>query len=56
MDTLTPDHILASGSLPPGLPWTTIKERHCWNGGIASNSPRQQVLERCGGSGPATSS
>lgn len=21
---ITPDHILASGSLPPGFPWTTI--------------------------------
>lgn len=51
VDTLTPDHILASGSLPPGLPWTTIEGRHYWDGGIVSNSPLQQVLERCGGSG-----
>jgi predicted acylesterase/phospholipase RssA len=24
IDDLTPDHILASGSLPPGFPWTNI--------------------------------
>ncbi|PZP93935.1 MAG: pyridine nucleotide-disulfide oxidoreductase [Variovorax paradoxus] len=51
VDNLTVDHILASGSLPPGLPWTTIEGRHYWDGGIVSNSPLQQVLERSGGSG-----
>jgi len=51
VDDLTPDHILASGSLPPGLPWTTIEGRHYWDGGIVSNSPLDQVIERCGASG-----
>lgn len=51
IDTLTPDHILASGSLPPGFPWTTINGRHYWDGGIVSNSPLDQVLDRCGTSG-----
>jgi NTE family protein len=47
-DDITPDHILASGSLPPGFPWTTIKGRHYWDGGIVSNSPIDQVVELCG--------
>jgi NTE family protein len=50
-DDLTPDHILASGSLPPGFPWTTIDGRHYWDGGIVSNSPLEDVFERCGAAG-----
>jgi NTE family protein len=50
-DDLTPDHILASGSLPPGFPWTTIAGRHYWDGGIISNSPLDLVIDRCGPSG-----
>ena len=48
IDELTPDHLVASGSLPPGFPWTTIDGRHYWDGGIVSNSPLDQVVERCG--------
>jgi NTE family protein len=51
VDDLTPDHILASGSLPPGLPWTTIGGKHYWDGGILSNSPLEQVVERSGAAG-----
>ena len=51
IDDLTPDHILASGSLPPGFPWTTINGSHYWDGGIVSNSPLEQVVERCGTAG-----
>jgi NTE family protein len=51
VDELTPDHILASGSLPPGLPWTTIDGKHYWDGGILSNSPLEQVIERSGAAG-----
>lgn len=50
-DELTPDHILASGSLPPGFPWTTIDGRHYWDGGIISNSPLDLVVDRTGPSG-----
>ena len=50
-DDLTPDHILASGSLPPAFPWTSIAGRHYWDGGILSNSPLELVLERCGVAG-----
>jgi NADPH-dependent 2,4-dienoyl-CoA reductase/sulfur reductase-like enzyme/predicted acylesterase/phospholipase RssA len=51
IDDLTPDHILASGSLPPGFPWTTINGNHYWDGGIVSNSPLEQVVDRCGAAG-----
>ncbi len=48
VDDLTADHLLASGSLPPGFPWTEINGRAYWDGGIISNSPLDMVLERCG--------
>ena len=50
-DDLTAEHILASGSLPPSFPWTTINGRHYWDGGIVSNSPLDLVTERCGAAG-----
>ncbi len=51
VDDLTADHLLASGSLPPGFPWTEIDGRAYWDGGIISNSPLDMVLERCGSHG-----
>jgi NADPH-dependent 2,4-dienoyl-CoA reductase/sulfur reductase-like enzyme/predicted acylesterase/phospholipase RssA len=45
IDEITPEHILASGSLPPGFPWTTITGKHYWDGGLVSNSPLDQVVE-----------
>jgi predicted acylesterase/phospholipase RssA len=47
-DDIMADHILASGSLPPAFPWTTIQGRHYWDAGIVSNSPLELVNERCG--------
>jgi NTE family protein len=51
VDELTVDHIMASASLPPAFPWTTIAGRHYWDGGIVSNSPLERVIERCGSAG-----
>lgn len=48
---LTPDHILASGSLPPGFPWTSIEGKHYWDGGIVSNTPLDQVIGLLGCAG-----
>jgi len=48
VDEITPEHILASGSLPPGFPWTTIDGKHYWDGGLVSNSPLDQVVETGG--------
>ncbi len=47
-DNITAEHIMASGSLPPMFPWTTIDGRHYWDGGIISNSPLEHVLNRSG--------
>jgi NTE family protein len=42
---LTAQHIMASGSLPPGFPPTVIRGSHFWDGGIVSNSPLWHVLD-----------
>ncbi len=51
VDDLTADHLLASGSLPPGLPWTVIGGKPYWDGGIVSNSPLDLLLDRLGPGG-----
>lgn len=48
VDRLTPEHLLASGSLPPAMPWTKVEGRLYWDGGIVSNSPLDLVIDRCG--------
>src|SRR6476646_2716791 len=40
-----PEHIMASGALPPGFPSVEIEGEHYWDGGIASNTPLDHVLE-----------
>lgn len=48
VEEITVDHVLASCSLPPIFQWTTIGERHYWDGGLISNSPLEHVLMKCG--------
>lgn len=43
--TLRPEHIMASGALPPGFPPVAIDGQHYWDGGIVSNSPLWYVLD-----------
>jgi NTE family protein len=40
-----PEHVIASGSLPPGFPATVIDGEHYWDGGLVSNTPLQWVLD-----------
>src|ERR1700730_17120944 len=40
-----PEHIMASGALPPGFPSIEIDGEHFWDGGIASNTPLDYVLD-----------
>ncbi len=40
-----PDHVCASGALPPGFPPVTIGDDEYWDGGIVSNSPLWYVLD-----------
>src|ERR1700751_4108208 len=40
-----PDHIMASGALPPGFPSIVIDGEHYWDVGVASNTPLDYVLD-----------
>ncbi len=40
-----PEHIMASGALPPGFPPTWIEGEAYWDGGLVSNTPLQFVLD-----------
>jgi NTE family protein len=40
-----PEHVMASGALPPGFPSIEIEGEHYWDGGIASNTPLDFVLD-----------
>lgn len=40
-----PEHVLASGALPPGFPAVEIEGEHYWDGGLVSNTPLQWVLQ-----------
>lgn len=42
---ITPDHILASGSLPPGFPMTKIDGEFYWDGGLFDNTPLRPLVE-----------
>ena len=40
-----PEHVMASGSLPPGFPAVEIDGELYWDGGLVSNTPLEWVLE-----------
>src|ERR1700744_5397567 len=40
-----PEHIMAAGALPPGCPPIMVGGGYYWDGGIASNTPLDYVLE-----------
>jgi NTE family protein len=42
---ILPEHVIASGSLPPGFPATEIEGEFYWDGGLVSNTPLQWVLD-----------
>ncbi|HWU02201.1 MAG TPA: patatin-like phospholipase family protein [Novosphingobium sp.] len=43
--TIQPEHIMASGALPPGFPPVVIDGEPYWDGGLVSNTPLQYVLD-----------
>lgn len=43
---IAPEHVLASGALPPGFPPVTIDGEVYLDGGVASNSPLAYVMEQ----------
>lgn len=42
---ITPEHVMASGALPPAFPPVMIDGEAYWDGGILSNTPLQHVLD-----------
>jgi len=46
IEEIEPEHIMASGALPPALPMVKIGTDHFWDGGIVSNTPLQHLLDQ----------
>ena len=45
-EKIGPEHIMASGALPPGFPPVEIDGEHYWDGGLVSNTPLDYVLDQ----------
>jgi NTE family protein len=45
-EEIGPEHVMASGALPPALPMIKIGTDHFWDGGIVSNTPLQHLLDQ----------
>jgi NTE family protein len=45
-EIIGPEHVMASGALPPALPMIKIGTDHFWDGGIVSNTPLQHILDQ----------
>jgi NTE family protein len=45
-EVIGPEHVMASGALPPALPMVKIGTDHFWDGGIVSNTPLQHLLDQ----------
>lgn len=45
-ETITADHIMASGAMPPGFPPVEIDGKFYIDGGLYSNTPIMSILER----------
>ena len=43
---LGPEHVMASGALPPALPAIEIEGEHYWDGGLVSNTPFQWLVTK----------
>jgi NTE family protein len=43
--TIGPQHVMASGALPPGFPAIEVDGEFYWDGGIVSNTPLQWMLD-----------
>jgi len=46
IEVIGPQHIMASGALPPAFPPIHIENEYYWDGGIVSNTPLQYLLEQ----------
>ena len=46
IEVIGPEHVMASGALPPAFPSIYIENEYYWDGGIVSNTPLQYLLEQ----------
>ena len=46
---IKPEHVMASGALPPALPMVQVGTDWFWDGGLVSNTPLQHVFDNIGG-------
>jgi NTE family protein len=46
LERIGPEHVMASGALPPAFPAVKIENEFYWDGGIVSNTPLQYLLEQ----------
>jgi NTE family protein len=46
VEQIEPEHVMASGALPPALPMVKIGTDHYWDGDIVSNTPLQHLLDQ----------
>ena len=44
-ERLKPEHVMASGALPPGFAPVLIEGEYWWDGGLVSNTPLEHVLD-----------
>ncbi|MFT3808390.1 MAG: patatin-like phospholipase family protein [Micropepsaceae bacterium] len=44
-ERIGPEHVMASGALPPGFPPVVIEGQAYWDGGLVSNTPLHWVLD-----------
>ena len=49
-----PEHVQASGSFPLGFPWTMVRNRAYWDGGLIDNTPLKPVIDNLRGDEPET--
>ncbi|MCI4677771.1 DUF3734 domain-containing protein [Rhodoblastus acidophilus] len=43
--SIGPEHVMASGALPPGFPAVAVGDDFYWDGGLVSNTPLRYVVE-----------
>jgi NTE family protein len=45
---ILPEHVMASGALPPALPMVPLGTDMFWDGGLVSNTPLQHLVDQIG--------
>ncbi|MBS0294051.1 MAG: DUF3734 domain-containing protein [Proteobacteria bacterium] len=48
LERIGPEHVMASGALPPGFGAVAVSDRWYWDGGLVSNTPLAHVMRHLG--------